>query len=311
MTSSQLSRGEGDSTFMGPLPAVAGCDCHICRPDESYAADDRRSIDAVLEHGWQVILVSDAAECSCSEHDHEHDQHAHEVSAEPDFAYTVGLGHRCGHPELLMSGLDPALMHRALNNVAARVMAGRRLAPGDVLEGVLGGVPVVVERVSEAVLGDTVLWSGWFHRRKPEALMLFWPTTSGIFDWQPGAPQLLSERQPRAWREPVEHAGGVATDPEWVFPVPADLLAFTCTHVLDDGEPILWVARETDPERGEDWSLHCGAAGHRTDDMRLAHISHLVRAAPSVTELAGMRLDHEGWRDDPDSPWQSRAIDEE
>ncbi|MEZ5095994.1 MAG: DUF4262 domain-containing protein [Nocardioides sp.] len=291
--------------MLGPLPAAPGCDCHICRPDDSYDDLDRNAIDTVLRHGWQVILVSDDVECSSPDHDADDHEHA---SSAPAFAYTLGLGHRCGHPELLMSGLDPHLMHRALNDVAGRVMAGRRLAPGDVLEGVLAGVPVTVERVAADALDETLRWSGWFHRREPEALMIVWPSTSGLFGWQPGAPEVLDELQPRSWREPVEHRGGLAADPDWPFPVPPDRMVFSCTHVVDEGDSVLWVARQSDPETGEDWSLRCGAAHHSTDDMRMLHLAHLVRAAPSVRSLAGLPLDHEAWRDDVESAWQTRAL---
>jgi hypothetical protein len=57
-----MSAPEYDESWMGPLPAAPGCECHLCRPDPSYYELDRRTIDTVLEHGWQVILVAaDAA----------------------------------------------------------------------------------------------------------------------------------------------------------------------------------------------------------------------------------------------------------
>ena len=90
-------------------------------------------------------------------------------------------------------------MHRMLNGLAQRVMSGRSLTPGDVLEDVLAGVPVVLEEVREEALAETVAWSGWFHRRKPEALAIVWPTTSGLFPWQPGAPAILDTAQPPGW----------------------------------------------------------------------------------------------------------------
>lgn len=298
----------GDELAMNPLPAAPGCDCHICRPDDDYSPQERRTIDVILQHGWQVTAVSDAVPCTCEDHQHDHGERDESMPPTPAFAYTIGLGHRCGHPELLISGLDRGLMGRALNNVAERVLNGRRLAPGEVLEGVLGGVPVVVERVSAEALAETVIWSGWFHRREPEALMIVWPTTSGVFAWQPGAPAILDESQPRSWRAPIRHQGGVAAVPDWTFPVPADRLAFTCTHVLDDGDAILWVARESDPTRGEDWSLHCGAGHHDLDTSRAVHLAHLVRSAPSVVELAGLGLDEQAWRDDVDAPWQRAPL---
>jgi hypothetical protein len=292
---------------MGPLPAAAGCDCHVCRPEASYDAGDRRAIDGVLAHGWQVMLVSDEVACSCPDHDeHDHDHAGDEDRGDqgPAFAYTLGLGHRAGHPELVMSGLPPSLMHRALNSVAERVMAGRRLRPGDLLEDVLGGVPVAVERLTGDAAAERATWSGWFHRRRPEAFALVWPTTDGVFAWQPGAPAVLDEVQPPSWREPIKHGGGAASDPPWVLPVPADRMAFSCTHVVDGRDAVLWVARQSDPARGEDWTLHCGAPHHPTEEARLVHLAHLVRSAPSVRELADLPADHQAWRPDVDSAWQ-------
>lgn len=157
---------------MGPIPAAPGCDCHVCRTDDSYDEQDRRVIDTVLKQGWQVMMVAEGAGCDDPEH-HEHP--SADDDGGPAFAYTIGLGHRAGHPELLMSGLDPHLMHRCLNGVARRIMDGLRLEPGDALEDVLAGEPVAVERVTDLALAETVTWSGWFHRRKPQALALVWP----------------------------------------------------------------------------------------------------------------------------------------
>lgn len=294
-----------DESRMGPLPAAPGCDCHICRPDESYGEQDRRVIDTVLKHGWQIILVAEDA--GCSDPDHE-DHSTGDGESGPAFAYTIGLGHRAGHPELLMSGLDHAVMHRALNGIARRVMDGLRLAPGDVLEDVLAGVPVAVEQVSAAALREMVTWAGWFQRRKPEALAIVWPDRHGVFAWQPGAPEVLDALQPHGWRVPIEHIGGLATDPAWDFPAPPEQSVFSCTHVVDDGEAVLWAARERDAERGEDWSIHCGAGGHATNDMRIVHLAHLVRSAPSLRQISDLGLDAEAWRNDPDSHWERAPL---
>lgn len=291
----------------GPFPRTEGCDCHACRPEPTY--DDPVDLDTiatVVRHGWQVVVVG-SGDCDCCASDGgAEDDPCEDVG--PTFAYTVGLGHRAGHPELVMSGLDPGLMHRALNGLAQRVLDGRRFEPGDVLEDVLGGVPVVLARVSARGLEETVTWSGWFHRRRPEALMVVWPTTSAIFAWQPGAPAVLDELQPVAWREPVELSGALALDPGWSFPVPPDAAALTCRHVSEEGAPVLWVARESDRSRGEDWSLHCGAPGHGTDEIVVMHLAHLVRGAPSVRELATLPLDWEAERTAVDGAWVSRPI---
>lgn len=303
-----MSREESIKSWIGPLPAIRGCECHICQPDLSYDQMDRQTIDAVLQHGWQVMLISDEVACNCLDHD------AHELqraSSIPAFAYTLGLGHRAGHPEIFMSGLDLGLMHRCINQLAQRVMDGHRFAAGDVIEDILAGVPVALEAIADEALAETVPWSGWFHRRPPEALAVVWPTRSGLFPWQPGAPRELHDGQPLRWRVPEAHKGGVAPDPEWVFPVPPDQRVFSCTHVVERGDAILWAARQhgvlpaqTPGERPEDWTIHCGAEGHADEDMCMAHLAHLVRSSPGLRDIGSLPLEHEALRQDAHSPWQ-------
>lgn len=301
-----MARSEREQPEMTPHPKTPGCDCHICRPDESYDEQDRQVIETVLEHGWQVLLVADDVDCSDPDH-HDHTPEDHGDPG-PAFAYTVGLGHSARHPELMISGLDVRLMHRALNDVAERVVHGLRLTPGDGLEDVLAGVPVAVERVSDTGLLEAVIWSGWFHRRKPEALALVWPDRRGLFSWQPGAPSDLQVRQPPRWRTPMLHTGGLATDPAWDFPVPPEHTASSCTHVVDGGGAVLWAAREPDEVRGEEWTIHCGAANHEVEDMRVVHLAHLVRSAPSLRQIRSLGLNEVTLRADTDSPWETSQL---
>ena len=259
---------------------VDGCTCRLCRPGPLDDAE-QRCVDTVRDAGWQVMLVG-----------------AGEADDEPAFAYTVGLHHRARHPELVMSGLPTDLVHRVLNDVAGRVRAGHRFdTPGRTVEGALARVPLVVEAMTDAGLRETVTWSGWFHRRRPDAVQLVWPDTDGVFAWQDGAPAVLDRRQPPGWREPSARTGPLAPRPVWSLPAPAETLAFVCRHVVDDGDPVLFAARERDPDRGEDWSFHCGAAEHPGDTVTTWHLRHVVTAAPSVAlELSGLATGHVGFR---------------
>lgn len=280
---------------LGILPALPECDCQICRPEPVYDEIDRRCIDAILSKGWQTLLVG--AECvieGCCESD-----------SGPDFAYTLGLGHHRGHPELFMSGLDLRLMSSVLNHLAEQVRAGHVFKHGDVVEGALAGVPVVLEQLADEHLEQTVPWSGWFHRRKPEALAVVWPTTTGVFSWQPGAPSQLDEMQPPYWRIPSPREGGVAVTPDWTFPIPAEQLVSSCTHVVVDGVPVLWAAHHDDGEQGDNWTFHCGASDHTIDTICAIHIAHLIRSAPSLREICGLELGCEAKRATPHVPFSS------
>ena len=279
---------------MGPLPARADCTCRICRPGELEDDLERGCVETVLEHGWQVMLIG-----------------AGDQDDEPAFAYTVGLGHRRDHPELVVSGLSGELMHRVLNEVAARVMSGRSYPPGTPVEDALSRVPLLVESLSEEGHEQTVTWARWFHRSATPAVQLVWPDTSGRFAWQDGAPQTLDERQPRRWRTASVRTGAFAPAPDWPFPVPHDQLALVCTHVSQRGDLVRFVARESHAERGEDWSIHCGKSRHKTKQIELVHLEHVLRATPSLRTLDDLALDETAWREGPDDPWERGPADPE
>ncbi|MDA5139879.1 DUF4262 domain-containing protein [Streptomyces sp. AD681] len=62
-------------------------------------------------HGWHVVTVP-------------------EDDIGPGFAYTIGLAHTYGAPELAMLGLDIHAMHRMLNGVGEKSATGAVLADG-------------------------------------------------------------------------------------------------------------------------------------------------------------------------------------
>lgn len=286
-----------------PRPAGArACDCHACRPDEHYDDLDRHIVDGVHRHGWSIMSVGGGGPCDCADDGCV----AADDDPGPAFAYTIGLGHSADHPELLMSGLDHGLMKRCLDDVAARVVAGRRFASGDLLESVLAGVPVLLEQVTEHALHDTVIWSGWFHRREPSALAVVWPDRRGIFAWQPGAPAVLDDEQPPEWRVPAPRTGALAVEPPWPFALPPEHEVVTCTHVIERGDAVLRVWRGTMVGSGDHWIFDCGDPDHQLDEMALVHLAHLVRGAPGIRQLGDLATGTEARRTDAASRWVRR-----
>lgn len=70
----------------------------------------------------------------------------------------------------------------------------------------------------------------------------------------------------------------------------------------------MWVAREPDESRGEDWSVHCGAGGHANDEMRVLHLAHLVRSTPSLRKLSGLGLGEQAHRSSSDDDWSVEPL---
>lgn len=274
------------------MPETPLCRCRVCDPCATEDPHDKKVISDVDEHFVHIICVSAGA-----------------GPEEPAFAYTVGLWHQARHPELVMSGQKPELMHRSLNAAAEWVRAGRRLTPGMSLEGLIGGFPVAVEEMTRQAADETVRQSSWFHRGPVDAVQLVWTDLQGVWPWQPGVHELTHERQPQSWRVPSPRAGALAPDPGWELPVPADQLVFACAH-LEQGATVALVVRERQEERGEDWQVLCDIDHQDLSarDIRLVHLAHLVRAAPSLRELADLGLDECAERGRPWEEWRRSAL---
>lgn len=269
------------------------CVCRICDPAVLDDEHERKVLHDVQTHYVHIIWVP-----------------AGEGPDGPAFAYTVGLWHQDRHPELVMSGQKPELMHRSLNAAVEWVRAGHCLLPGMAIEGVIGGFPVAVEAMTPEATNETATYSRWFHRREVEAVQLVWTDLDGLWPWQPGAQELIRERQPESWRLPSRRTGALSPDPHWSLPVPADKLVFSCVHVVDEGAVISHVIRERDPKRGEDWQILCDGqhAELSAEEIRLMHLAHLVRAAPSLRDLADLGLDECADRSHPWEQWKRSTI---
>ena len=70
---------------------------------------DRKLLDDVEKYGWHVMKVLETAET-------------------PAWAYSVGLYKSFGHPEILVFGQDPDLMHFMINTIGEGVQAGKSFA---------------------------------------------------------------------------------------------------------------------------------------------------------------------------------------
>jgi len=117
-----------------------------------------------------------------------------------DWAYTIGLHHSYGHPELLLVGLEAPIAGAVIEVVARTVAEGRVIRAGDEFT-LDGGLELRAHAVDD-------LWCGmgdWFNlgrevmstwgQRWPESLQLVWSDAEGRYPERPGDPR-WSFRQP-------------------------------------------------------------------------------------------------------------------
>lgn len=117
-----------------------------------------------------------------------------------DWAYSIGLHHSFGHPELLVVGLEARIAGAIIEVLSAEVAAGRRIEAGEdvVLEETLRFRTHLVDDLWRGLgdwfnLGREVMstWGG----RWPDSLQLIWSDAEGRYPERPGDPT-WSLRQP-------------------------------------------------------------------------------------------------------------------
>ncbi len=162
------------------------CSCGCAPLEETYAATTR----AIDEVGWMVIGVMGSARG-------------------PGWSYTVGLLESFGHPEFLITGMNPETAHGVLNAFGFEVKAGRRFEGlGQEFEGIIN-VPVRLVTVHQSHwAGDRFnQWHGYYEDvggqpDEPRAMQVVWPAVDGAFPNDPGE-EHGQVHQPLLHRPPV------------------------------------------------------------------------------------------------------------
>jgi hypothetical protein len=229
----------------------------------------------VESHGWSVVALP-------------------EEHGLPGWAYTVGMWHTLGVPEVCVFGLRVRDMHRRLNEVGARVRAGLRLQPGAVVDDVLPGPPLVVRPVHESWHEDLFPFAIDFYGRPPlPVVQLEWPPVDD------------ADRQPSLWLPKDDHPPSLWTRVNDLidspFPgVTVDSLVCGSRAVIDGTAPVAGVVHETDGS----WSF-LDASGRA--EVGMVHLRHLVAGHPYVRDFADLPPGYAAWQQ-PDGNWARTPV---
>ncbi|MCF2529117.1 DUF4262 domain-containing protein [Yinghuangia soli] len=168
----------------------SACRCVVCRDYGDRDARDSfelRIAELVESPGWMVAAVPA---------DDQGDA----------FAYTIGLRHSFGTPEVAMFGLDPYLMQELLNVLGEKAAAGLPLADGSRHGDVIDGHDVLLRQARggwyPAFFGRALS----FYRAPFPVLQVLWPDRKGRFPGEPDVDDSVRARQPQTWLRPTEHA---------------------------------------------------------------------------------------------------------
>jgi Domain of unknown function (DUF4262) len=172
------------------------CRCVLCHDYGDRGDADRMDLktgEDIRRFGWHVAMVP-------------------EDDTGPGFAYTIGLAHSFGVPELAMFGLDVRVMHPALNVLGQQAANGTALAEGQENAGVLERYPVILRRADQRWYRTFFGRAIGFYRRPPlPVLQVCWPDSNGTFHWQDDCSDRHRQSQPQLWVPPSEHPRGVWT----------------------------------------------------------------------------------------------------
>ncbi len=153
--------------------------------DLALSEHDKSVLQRREEHGWFVNMIA-------------------EDSEGPGFAYSFGLYEEFQHPEIIIFGLDSAIMHGVINAAGDHVRKGGRYCDGDVTEDLLEGYKCAFRQVNPLQYRETCSWAVWFYRNSDfPVLQLFWPDKSGRFPWDEGFAESLRDFQPDLSKPPL------------------------------------------------------------------------------------------------------------
>jgi Domain of unknown function (DUF4262) len=123
--------------------------------------------------------------------------HVLEDEERPPFSYSVGIQRTSGAPEVIVIGLKQPIAHFVVNEYNSRVRGGESFAAGARYEGFLEGFRVQFEVVTPDHFDKYMGWDKWLYRGKTfEVLQIVYPTTDGIWPWEPRADEWFRTRQP-------------------------------------------------------------------------------------------------------------------
>ena len=148
---------------------------HKCGGPEA----DAKALADIEKYGLHVISVM------------EEDEH-------PPFAYLIGIEQSLGMPELIVIGLKSNVACSAINECYRQMKERGAIAPGARIAGLLGGdFECVIGEASAEQVTDHMHWASWLYKGRPfRAYQIIWPSTAGVFPWEPGASDWLIARQP-------------------------------------------------------------------------------------------------------------------
>ena len=146
--------------------------------EERERAANAKALSNIEQYGCHVIHVAGEGEL-------------------PPFSYSVGIQRTSAVPEIVVIGLKQPISHFAVNEYNRRVRDGERFSHDQSASGFLEGFDVLFLNVGRIHYRDYFGWNRWLYKGDNfEVLQLVWPSTKGVWPWQPEAFDGFDKWQP-------------------------------------------------------------------------------------------------------------------
>ncbi len=133
--------------------------------------EDKRALDNIEKYGCHILQIM-------------------EGEFNPPFSYSIGIQKTSNAPELIIVGLKNNLSGWIINEYCRRVSNGERFIENRYYEGFIGGFSVTFKKVNKEHYKEYLGWALWLYKNDNfEVLQMIYPTTSGVWPWDPQAPQ--------------------------------------------------------------------------------------------------------------------------
>ena len=244
----------------------------------------------IAESGWAVVAVGG--------------QRAH--------AFTVGLWHSYGIPELAMFGLTAPDMQQWLNSCVEELAQRGTVPDGEPFTGVLDQYPVLLREMDvsweEPLFGTMCGYYGAVDA--VPVRQVIWPDRHGLWPWEDGATESSRDAQPLGWLPVTEHPDGgwrlvAEYAADWPFAVlEPDTLVTASAEVVRGDRPIVAVTHD---ESGG-WDF-LDERGYAEEADGTVHFGQLYRGQPWLVQFAELPPDTQAWLD-ADGEWRTRPFSE-
>jgi hypothetical protein len=137
---------------------------HDPRCDVSEESD-QQVLDDVAKLGWHVMNVLNLPDS-------------------PGWAFSIGLYKTFKHPEVVVFGLNPDLMHSIINSVGEAIRSGKQFKDGEQYPDLIEAYSCMFKTVNAAWYQPFLGYANWFYGGTDyPVLQCIWPDKESLYPW--------------------------------------------------------------------------------------------------------------------------------